>query len=83
MEISGSLLSYPGPLELGSDKQIHRIFENLVNPQISSGGRIMIITKKGKSIYVNYDFQTELNKIIKQWIVNEYVREFYKQNFQN
>ena len=43
----------------------------------------MIITKKGKSIYVDYDYQKELNKIIKQWIINEYGREFYKQNLQN
>ena len=43
----------------------------------------MKIINKGKSININYDYQTELNKIIKQWIINEYKREFYKNNLQN
>ena len=43
----------------------------------------MIIIKDDKPIYVNYDYQKEASKIIKEWIINEYKREFYKNNFQN
>lgn len=43
----------------------------------------MTIINKGKSIYIDYDYKTELNKIIRQWIISEFKRGFYKQNLQN
>lgn len=43
----------------------------------------MIIIKNSKPVYIDYDFDTEAKKIIKEYIINEYRKEFYKQNFQN
>lgn len=43
----------------------------------------MIIIKNNQPIYVDYDYERELEKIIKEFITSEYRKEFYKLNFQN